>query len=238
MKLCLTTLDTLEANLALDEALLLDAEANPEQAVLRFWEWPNWAVVLGAGGLIQKDVNLTACERDNVPVLRRSSGGGTVLLGSGCVLFSLILPYSLHPVLNEISPSYQYILGKIQAALSPLTPDLQQAGISDLVFRNRKFSGNSQQRKRHHLLHHGTILYNFPLDFVGTYLTIPVRQPDYRENRHHDAFLTNLSAKREAILAALQKQWPIKETLDELPTALVSRLVAEKYSQREWTFRR
>ena len=87
------TLLTLPENLALDEALLLGAEANRSGQVLRSWEWPRPAVVLGAGGRIADDVNLAACDRDAVPLARRASGGGTVLLGPGCLLYTLVLRY-------------------------------------------------------------------------------------------------------------------------------------------------
>ena len=49
MQLLDLTLPTLADNLALDEALLLQAEAGGPEA-LRFWEWPSYAVVIGAGG--------------------------------------------------------------------------------------------------------------------------------------------------------------------------------------------
>ncbi|HEV3117610.1 MAG TPA: lipoate--protein ligase family protein, partial [Gemmataceae bacterium] len=78
------TLPTIAENLALDEALLLEAEAGGAE-VLRFWEWKRPAVVLGAGSRLADDVDEAACHADGVPILRRSSGGGTVLLGSGCL---------------------------------------------------------------------------------------------------------------------------------------------------------
>ena len=46
------SLPTLAGNLALDEALLLDAEEMQRGEVLRVWRWPAPAVVLGAGGKI------------------------------------------------------------------------------------------------------------------------------------------------------------------------------------------
>src|SRR5947209_3435246 len=87
------TAPALDANLALDEALLLAAEAGAADEVLRFWEWPGAAVVLGAGGSVGVDVNEEACRAAGVPIHRRASGGGTVLLGRGCLLFSLVLSF-------------------------------------------------------------------------------------------------------------------------------------------------
>src|SRR5437764_4342941 len=111
------TLPSAAANLALDEALLLEAEAGRGGEVLRLWEWPGPAVVLGSGCVLADDVNEEACAADGVPVLRRSSGGGTVLLGRGCLLYSLVLPYERDPALVEIQSSYRFILGRVGAAL-------------------------------------------------------------------------------------------------------------------------
>src|SRR5690242_6471927 len=66
-------LPRLAENIALDEALLLRAEEGDGGEVLRLWTWPNFAVVLGAGGVVADDVNVAACEADGVPIARRSS---------------------------------------------------------------------------------------------------------------------------------------------------------------------
>src|SRR5205823_3610625 len=97
-------------NLALDEALLLEAEAGRAGETLRVWEWPGPAVVLGSGCRLAEDVDEQACRRDGVPVLRRASGGGTVLLGPGCLCYSLVLAYERDPALAEIRPSSALIL--------------------------------------------------------------------------------------------------------------------------------
>src|SRR5258708_37980163 len=91
------TLASAVANLALDEALLLEAEAGRGGEVLRLWECPRPAVVLGAGGCLADDVEESACRAGGVPVLRRASGGGTVLLGPGCLCYSLVLAYERSP---------------------------------------------------------------------------------------------------------------------------------------------
>src|SRR5260370_5356370 len=96
------TLSTMAANLALDEARLVEAELDARGEVLRFWEWSARAVILGAGCCLAADVNEAACKDDHVPILRRSSGGGTVLLGPGCLLYSLVLAYDRAPALRAI----------------------------------------------------------------------------------------------------------------------------------------
>jgi lipoate-protein ligase A len=233
-----TTLATAPENLALDEALLLAAEDGTGGEVLRLWEWPRPAVVLGAGGRLAEDVNEAACAADGVPILRRASGGGTVLLGTGCLCFSLVLRYARDPALTEIASSYAYILDRMLQALAGVLPGLERAGTSDLVAAGRKFSGNAQQRKRAHLLHHGTLLYSFDLDLVSRYLRLPARQPEYRARREHGEFLMNLPAAAAELERRLREVWESDDDLQAWPEGLTRQLVAEKYGKREWTYRR
>ncbi len=232
------TLPDLAANLALDEALLLQAEAGDGAEMLRFWEWPRPAVVLGAGCRVGDDVNEAACRADEVSVRRRSSGGGTVLLGSGCLLFSLVLAYERSPLLHEVRASYRYILGRIGSGLETLAPGIGLAGISDLAIAGRKFSGNAQQRKRRYLLHHGTLLYDFAIAQVGRYLHTPARQPEYRHGRAHDAFLMNLPTSAAHLKALLRATWNAEQITSQWPEESVHRLTDEKYAQPEWVLRR
>jgi len=232
------TLPSVAENVALDEALLLEAEAGRGGEVLRLYEWPTPAVVLGAGGKLTEDVDETRCAADGVPVVRRSSGGGTVLLGAGCLCYSLVLAYERSPALREIPFSNVFILETIRQALADLVPDIERAGTSDLMIAGRKFSGNAQQRKRNYLLHHGTLLYNFDLAAIGRYLRAPLRQPEYRQQRDHGAFVRNLPLSRGELESRLQQAWAARETRAHWPAAAVARLVQEKYGTQEWLTRR
>jgi lipoate-protein ligase A len=232
------TLPTAAENLALDEALLLAAEGGDGGEVLRVWEWPTPAVVLGSGGRLAEDVNETACTADAVPILRRSSGGGTVLLGRGCLLYNLILNYERDPSLADIRSSYRFILGRIGQALAEGVGFIDPAGISDLTLAGRKFSGTSQQRKRSFLLHHGTLLYGFDLPLISRYLREPPRQPEYRAGRPHQAFVRNLPLHDFAIKERLRQAWDANALSFAWPVEEVWRLVVEKYTTLEWTRRR
>jgi lipoate-protein ligase A len=232
------TLPSAAENVALDEALLLAAESGDGGEILRFWEWPAPAVVLGSGGRLADDVDEVACSAEGVPIVRRSSGGGTVLLGRGCLLYTLVLSYERDPDLTDIRRSYRFILGRIAAALAEGVGPLEPAGISDLVHAGRKFSGTAQQRKRSFLLHHGTLLYDMDLSLIPRYLREPPRQPDYRGGRPHLAFVGNLPLGRDDIQPRLRRQWGAEETQRTWPAAEVKQLVLDKYDNRQWTRRR
>jgi lipoate-protein ligase A len=231
------TLPTPEENLALDEALLLSAEWSDGE-VLRLWEWPRPAVVLGSGCKLADEVDQGACRADGVPVTRRSSGGGTVLLGTGCLLYSLVLDTAGVTELANIRRSYAHILARVARALVDEAPGVAVCGISDLAIGGRKFSGNAQQRKQRYILHHGSILYAFDTSIVARYLRPPPREPEYRSGRSHADFLMNLPMSREEIARRLRNEWRADDESRHWPREEVARLTSEKYTSREWRERR
>jgi lipoate---protein ligase len=183
-----------QQNLDRDDELLLLADKKGGGEVLRFWESTVPFVVLGRTCKEEEDVDLAACLKDGIPVLRRSSGGGTVLQGPGCLNFALILAKGRHPDLASIASSYTYILTKVITALKDCGVCAEFRPICDLVVSGteKKFSGNAQRRGKEYILHHGTILYDFDLPRVSRYLRIPPKMPDYRRERSHEDFVMNI----------------------------------------------
>jgi lipoate-protein ligase A len=238
MRLLDLTLPDPAENLALDEALLLSAEEGAGGEVLRLWEQPTYAVVVGSGGSVTIDVNEAACAADGVPVLRRASGGGTVVLGPGCLCFTLVLRYERAEVLNTIAGSARYVLEWVSREIRAVVPDVELAGISDLTAGGRKFSGSAQQRKRTFFLHHGTLLCGFDLDRVSRYLNPPERQPEYRRNRPHHEFVTNLPLDVAEARRLLLTEFLPDGEYGPVPWDRVRELAASKYRTDEWTRRR
>ena len=87
--------------------------------------------------------------------------------------------------------------------------------------------------RREHLLYHGTLLYDFPLDAIGRCLACP-RQPGYRQARSHAAFVANLPLDAAVLRPPSALAWAAGESRSDSPQAATHRLVAEKYSRREW----
>jgi lipoate-protein ligase A len=88
---------------------------------------------------------------------------------------------------------------------------------------------------------HGSFLLNFDLDLISKTLRSPVQQPDYRQNRAHQEFVTNLRIEAQEIEAALRRTWDSADSFwDNVPKEVTTRaeaLVREKYSQPEWNRR-
>jgi lipoate-protein ligase A len=194
-------------NLALDEALLGELDESGGDPVLRLWESERVFVVLGRASRVADDVDLAACEEDGIPIFRRASGGGTVLQGPGCLNYALVLPLDWHPDLADIRRTNRFVLNRMASALHQWAPGTGVWGTSDLAIDGMKISGNAQRRTRSALLFHGTILHGMSADLVARYLNHPSRQPDYRADRPHQAFLRTITAPTQAIKHAVASAW-------------------------------
>jgi lipoate-protein ligase A len=235
------TLDTPAENLALDEALL-DAAAAGELPgdVLRLWEPARPFVVLGRSSR-REEVHAAACEADGIPILRRCSGGASVVAGPGCLMYAVILDRRRHGITGGVDQAHRFALNGNVEALRPLADGVRCFGTSDLAFTAgddpataRKFSGNSLRIKREHLLYHGTILYDFPLERISRWLAAPARTPEYRGERSHDQFVVNFPATAEAIAGALAKAWNAKQPLPDWPQQQTTELARTRYSTIQW----
>jgi len=226
-------------NLALDEALLEEAETAAEPLeTLRFWEPAQIMAVVGRSSRIETEVHVAACRELGIPILRRISGGAAIVAGPGCLMYGLVLGYQNRHGLRAINQAHAFVLGTLAQALAPFVPGVHCCGTSDLVLEagsgSLKFSGNSIRCRKRHFLYHGTILYNFPLDVISRCLKIPPRMPEYRNGRDHRAFVTNLPLSGECIRRALISAWNAVEPIVDWPRELTARLAAEKYGNSQW----
>lgn len=247
MKLLDLTLPTPAENLALDEALLDWCESGNGTETLRFWESPEYFVVVGYANKVDQEVNRHACEADGIPILRRCSGGGTVLQGPGCLNYNLVLRIEGNPDVQTITQTNHYVMERQRDAISqalqrwnPTAPDNQSSAVqvrghTDLTIGTLKFSGNAQRRKRHFLVFHGTFLLNFDLPLVSKYLRMPSAEPDYRQNRPHQEFITNLNLPASQLKRALCQAWNATQPLETIPD--YTNLLAERYTRPEWNLK-
>jgi lipoate---protein ligase len=234
------TLATLEENLALDEALLNESEEQGEASVLRLWESTSLAVVLGASCRLHEDVEVERCRAEGVAIGRRSSGGGTVLIGPGALNVAVILPIAFSPELAGVESAQHYVLSRLAASIACLGPPVNVQGSGDLTVNDRKVSGSAQRRLRRHVLVHASVLFNLSVATISRFLKVPSRQPAYRRARRHEDFLANLELTEACLAQAIRAAWlnptePVE--LADVPWDGVERLLMEKYRDRAWVER-
>ncbi len=226
------------ANVACDEALLNVCESGFDHSILRFWESDQYFVVLGISNKINQEADLAACTRDKIPVLRRCSGGGTVLQGPGCFNYSLILKIEDYPQIKNIQDTHKFVLEQHRQAFQPYVQgEIRHLGICDLAINRLKFSGNAQRRKKRFVLYHGTLLLDFDLHLIRKYLRMPEDQPEYRNKRSHQDFLINLSIPADIVKQILLETWGSTEVFREIPHSLIDELIETKYATNNWTYK-
>jgi lipoate-protein ligase A len=239
MKLLELTLPTPAENIALDETLLDAAEAGELDAeVLRLWESPDVAVVVGRSSHVAEEVDLDACATGNIPVMRRASGGAAVVIGPGCLMYGVVLRYAGREYLRLLDQVHRHVLDVVRSALKPLIGGVIHEGTCDLTIAGKKFAGNSVRCKRDHVLYHGTLLNDFDLRLIQRLLRMPPRHPAYRAGRGHLDFVTNIGVSPGELRRAIASRFRAHQPLLDWPRQRTAELVAKRYSAEEWTFKR
>lgn len=209
--------DLPEENILFDEVLLQLAEEGYSGDVLRFWESARLFIVLGRIGRVDDELKVEKVKAGHIPVLRRSSGGGTVLQGPGCLNYTLILSKNDNQAVADLKRSYQFILGKVVNAFKSAGFSAVYLPISDIANKQslRKFSGNAQKRGRNFIMHHGTVLYDFQLNLIEEYLSMPKDMPEYRKNRKHLDFVENVPLSAGKIKEVLALEFMVDQSTDK-----------------------
>jgi lipoate-protein ligase A len=201
---------TVAAEIAYDRALMSAVACGAAPATLRFYHCRDEAVVVGIAQRAEDHVDSAACAADGVSVLQRFSGGGTVLICRGCLVYSLIMPHSTALKPFDVNGAYRY-------ALTPVVDALRRRGIPatfeapcDVAVASRKIAGNAQAQKRGVVLVHGCFLVDADVERIARYLPEPRVAPAYRAGRPHRQFLCNtttLGIGMKALRHLLRSAW-------------------------------
>lgn len=224
---------------------------------LALWRPEGVTVALGLSQEPGREMEVEACRRDGVGLIRRQSGGGAVLLYPGVLCWEAWATFEQvgsGEGDSGIRQCYAFCSRPVIAGLKRLGLDTFRAGICDLSVNRdggsetRKIAGTAQLRRRRQVLVHGSLLVDADLERLGTYLKFPSDQPDYREGRSHRDFCATVveclgrpdlceevaTAIREA---AAGMGWNI-----EAPPAGLSpeaaRLERDKYLSDDWNWSR
>jgi lipoate-protein ligase A len=152
------------------------------------------AIVLGISGKVEELVDEERAERLGLPLIRRFSGGGTVVVDEETIFFTLIGGGNWLP---------KELLKFTETLLRPVFPPFFSLRENDYVFDDKKVGGNAQYLAKNRFLHHTSFLYDFSPERMAC-LKHPVKEPIYRAGRAHKEFITTL-----------KPYFPIKEIFDE-----------------------
>lgn len=172
------------------------AQLQLEEALLRA-DQRNWclincgsppAIVMGISGKSEFLINPHVMQKRPLPVIRRFSGGGTVVIDEQTSFITLIcnstemqVPCYPDKVLKWTEQLYQPVFSSLDFKLME----------NDYVIGNKKFGGNAQYMRKDRWLHHSSLLWDFKNEHME-YLLFPPKVPQYRRSRDHSEFLCRL----------------------------------------------
>lgn len=187
--------------LQIEEALLrLD---DREWVILNEGSTP--AIVLGISGKPETLVDLKAAREQEIPLIKRFSGGGTVYVDEKTLFVTFIR--------NQEGATPKTLHAWAEKAYTSLPFKLRE---NDYVIGDLKCGGNAQYIQKKRWLHHTSFLWEIDHQAMEKLLLLPQKQPDYREKRSHRDFLTPLSShlqKRSWLFDQLESRLDIKENI-------------------------
>lgn len=174
------------------DLVLLGQAAHQDRSTFRTWVTRRHTVVVGRAVDVESEVDIERCARLEVPIVRRPSGGRSVVIGPGTVQYTFALPYRLSAELTGIASSKRFCNRLLLAALAD--PRVVEDDSGDLLLGDRKVGGLAIKRGRDAMMLHGTLLVTADISVVASLLRHPLREPAYRRGRDHAQFLANLGA--------------------------------------------
>jgi lipoate-protein ligase A len=245
-------------NMAIDEAVWLGRRAGTSPPTVRFFAWAPPTVSLGYGQPLDEHVDVGACRRLGVGLVRRLTGGSAIYHDGP----ERELTYSVVAAADDIGGgardllhSYQWIGRALAAGLRALGAPVEMVGVArgdeptpafcfartgtcEIELGGRKLVGSAQRRYGSTFLQHGSILLGVDADCLTA--VFPTTDDPL-------ATLTTLEAalghrpKFDDVAAALAGAFERAHGLDLRPdglradeTATVERLVREKYATDDW----
>lgn len=146
------------------------------------------AIVMGISGKPELLIDKEKLRHEPIPVIRRFSGGGTVVVDEHTHFYTLIgnrsvLNFPCYP--NELMRWTE----KLYLKAFPNIPFVLRD--HDYVIDDKKFGGNAQYLSKDRWLHHSSLLWDYKPSMMD-YLLMPPKMPAYREERSHTDFLCRL----------------------------------------------
>jgi len=158
-------------NMAIDHAIYESVANEREQPTIRFYKWLPSSISLGAYQN-PKEINLEACKKHNISIVRRMTGGRAVFHDKVDFTYSVIAPIKVFGY--SIENAYRQICSWIINALSDLGINASLENKNDIIVDGKKISGNAAKAMEKGVyLQHGTLIYDIDFDVMPQVLSIP-----------------------------------------------------------------
>jgi lipoate-protein ligase A len=229
-------------NMALDEVLMKSiSKSTTDTPTLRLYGWFPTAVSIGYFQSIDQEVNIENCKKMGIDIVRRITGGGSVLHESELTYSFITREYP-----QNILESYKMICDPITICLVDLGFNkVRFSPLNDVIVNGKKVSGNAQTRKEGILLQHGTLLLDVDPEKMFTVLKVPKEKlRDKMIDNVRDRVM-GVNRTFDEVSASLERAFSVKFSaqllVDNVTTQEISdshKLTTEKYGTYSWNWRR
>jgi lipoate-protein ligase A len=239
-------------NMALDEAIVIARSKGIVPNTLRFFRWDPSSVSIGYFQSMEEEVDIDACDRLGINYVRRRTGGGAVFHDrDGELTYSLIINENHRLISRDFQKTYETLCSGLVRGLRLLGVPAEFKPINDIVVNGKKISGNAQTRGLNVVHQHGTILRDVNPALMFTVLRVPSEKIRDKMIKSVEERVTSI--KRclerdvgfEELVNALIRGFKESFDIELLPGEITdfekqtaNKLKKEKYSTREWNFRR
>jgi len=221
-------------NLAVEEAIVRSRREGLCPDTLRLWR-NDRSVILGCNSSPHDEVDVEACRRIGVPILRRTSGGGAVYHDLGNINYSVVMKEQRMTPNEHILTVYERFADAILAGLGHLNVEAEFRHPNTIFLNGRKISGMAQHRFYDVILFHGTLLVDSDLQALSRTLL------------HLKHEVTNISREvagpistrlvEDAIVAGFQESFGIlfnAGRLNSYESRMSQELLSMKYGTEKW----
>lgn len=201
------------------------------------------SVIVGKHQVVHREVNTRFTEENNIPVIRRISGGGTVWHDRGNLNFCFIRNSEKGKQID-----FRYYTKPVIDFLKSEGVDAVFEGKSDIRVDGLKISGNAEHIFRERVLHHGTILFDASFESMknvlrpagGSYETHAVdsNRTNVTNLKERLKGIADINALKDAAVRYFSDTFPSLEkyTLSESENESVRNLAGSKYRTWEWNW--
>ena len=205
-------------NLALEQYLF--DTLSVENDLFMFWRNSD-AVIVGLHQNTAEEINGSFIRQNNIPVIRRLSGGGAVFHDLGNLNFTIIKKVS------DGELDFRVSCRPILDALNALGVNAVAGGRNDITVNGGKISGNAGYLRDGRHMHHGTILFDTNIEKMAEALRIP-----------EDKFISKGIESARARVTNLREHLPEDMTMSEfmsfMRNSVIKDMTAYALSPRDY----
>ena len=237
------------AGLAADEVLANCSGVGTSLPTLRLYTYQSCALV-GRFQTIENELNLNYCVENKIPINRRPTGGGAIIMGQDQLGVALVIPGKSDETYAHVRERMAQFSQGIISGLDTLDIEVEFRRKNDLEVNGKKIAGlGLHKTATNGLLFHASLLVDLDVPFMLNVLKTPFEKISDKEistvsertttvRREIDTNLNInelrtiiLNGYRNAFQVDIQKGDFTKSELEE-----IHQLEKDKYRKRDWIF--